>query len=64
MENIHIAPTYSNLGAAHYQNGQYQIAKPLFERALELQVNVYGEDHPSTNTICDWMVDWPERASE
>ena len=41
-----LSPSLMNLAAVYYAQGQYTDAAPLYQRALVLQEQILGPDHP------------------
>ena len=39
-----------NLGALYVDQGKYKDALPLYEKALELYIDIYGQNHSTTAT--------------
>ena len=46
-----VATTLSNLAGLHQDQGEYSLAKPLYERALKISGTALGPDHPRTLSI-------------
>ena len=42
-----LAREYNNLGHIYYVNADYDMAKQLYEKALKIWVEIYGEQHPN-----------------
>ena len=59
-----LADSLSNLAILYNQNGAYDKAQPLYERALHIYEAVHGPDHPDVaHTLTDLAVLHLEQAS-
>ena len=47
--------TMNNLAALYSKQGKYDLALPLYEKALEGRRRILGEDHPSTLNSRYWL---------
>ena len=48
---VHFPTIYINIGRAHYYLGEYQAALGSYIKALDIQKNIYGNNHPDI-AIC------------
>ena len=47
-DHPHTATSLNNLAGLYYTQGKYDLAEPLYERALAICEKVLGPDHPNT----------------
>lgn len=60
-----LADSLSNLAILYNQNGDYDKAQPLYERALQIYQTAHGPDHPDVaHTLTDLAVLHLEQASD
>ena len=55
-KHVSTAASYNNIGVAYYSLGDYDKALEYLNKALVVQLNVLGENHPDVATTLDCLV--------
>jgi hypothetical protein len=50
-EHLHTSVTLNNLASMLAEQGRYEEARPLHERALAIREKVLGKEHPDTEML-------------